>query len=129
MSLDHVASEDSAGTEHPREIGVHDLIPLGVGDLERRAPHRAARRVHQDVDFAELLDRCVGESLEGIGISDVSRHRERASSASFDVTRRLFSELGTTTRRHDIGARVGEAERDRFTDPRSCADDDGDTAR
>ena len=123
--LDHVASEDAAGTQHPGEVRVHDLIPLGVRDLERGAPHRAARRVHQDVDLAELLDRCVGERLEGIGIRYVRRHRERASSASFDLARRLFGQLRPTTRRDDVGAGVGQPERDRLADARSRADDDG----
>ena len=120
-----MTAEGTAPAQHSREVCVHDLFPLGVRDVERRTPHGDACGVYQDVDLAELLDRRVRERLDGFGVPDVRGYRERAASATFDLTHHFMDEIRTATGRDYIRTRVGEAERDGFADARRSADDGG----
>src|SRR5688572_23355398 len=55
-ALDHVPPKDAARPKHPGEVRLHDRVPLGVADVERRTSDRAASRVDEDVDLAEGID-------------------------------------------------------------------------
>jgi len=129
VTLDHVASEDPAGTEHPREVRVEDLMPLGVGNFESWTPYCATRRVYQNIDLAELVDRNVGELLDGRGVRNIGRYSERVATASYDTLRYFFRQLFPTTGWDDVRASVGQTECDCSTDARRTADDDGRAVR
>ena len=88
----------------------------------------AAGVVDQDVDFAELLDRRLGECVDLRRNGDVGRHDQTLAAGFFDglgglVELRLGARGGD-----DIGARLGKLHRHRAAETAPGAGDDRDFA-
>jgi hypothetical protein len=120
-----VSAEDAARAQHSGEVGVEDGIPFVVAHVERRATDGAAGGVDENIDLAERLDDDVGKRLQRRRIRHVGRRSERASSARFYLSGGARGKLRSAAGRDDVGAGVGESERDCAADARRRANDDG----
>ena len=122
---DHRRRECLVGAHHARQIGFDDLIPLPLAHLDRRRAFRDARRRHDDVDSAERLQARVAKSAQRRRIADVSRHPQRPASLRLDRRRDFIDNGRAASGRDDVGAGVGQAQRQGAPDARGAADDDG----
>ena len=88
----------------------------------------AAGVVNQDVDFAELLDRRLGERVDLRRDGDVGRHDQAFAAGFFDGVGGLVELRLGARGRDDVGARLGELHRHRAAETAAGAGDDGDFA-
>ena len=58
LAPDHVARHRLADQEHAVEVGLHQLVPVGLGELLERRAALHAGVVDEDVDGADLALRC-----------------------------------------------------------------------
>src|SRR6202046_5962533 len=108
---------------HPHvaeELEVPVLEPFGVGELLEIARPRAARIVHQDVDFAERLDASRHDPLNVFGLVQVGLYRLDPRAVTPAGERHRFIERLATARAYEH-RRALRREPDRSRAPDSLA--------
>ena len=120
-----MATEDLAGAERAGDIGVHDVPPEFLGEVEGGRALDLARTVDEDVDLAEGGEGPVEEGLEGLAAADVGGEPEGAAAGCLDGVGGFLNLFGTAGGGDDIRSSFGEAEGHGEADARGAADDDG----
>ena len=113
------AVEDTAGVDR------EDPLPRVVVGLEHRDAREHARVVDPDVEAAEFRDGRGGRGADGCGIRDVHADADDIGVGSTrDVGCRVPCECLVDVGDRDSGAGLGEAERDRLSEPAGPAGDE-----
>ena len=96
--------------------------------LQRRLAQQAGV-VDEDVEAAPLLGDAVERALDGEGVGDVGRERQRLAAREADLLRRLGDRGWVAVEDRDEGAGTCERARRRGADAAAGAGHDGDAAR
>src|ERR1051325_6302653 len=121
-----VRSKNLRRAQRAGEIRVDNVVPVSLGKVECRRALRAARRVHEYVDFAKRADHFIEDVLQRRAIGNVRRQAQRAAPALFDLRGGRFDHVHATRRRHHVRARFRHSFGDGQPDAGRAADDDRD---
>src|SRR5262249_25316254 len=123
-ALEHVTADDAASAKSSGDVGLHDGVPLGIGDVDSGSAFRAAGAVDEDFGAAEFLARVGKQLLDGRFIGDVARSFEREAAHRADFFCYGADEIGASASGGDVGAGLREAFGDFETDAARAADNE-----
>ena len=124
--VDHRLRGELAHQERLDDVELHRPLEEALRGHHRRAGAGAAGVVDQDVEPAERRDRRVDEPLAVLLDEDVGDDRDAAPAGLLDAGDDLVEVRLGARADDDVGARLGERDRDAATDPLAAAGDDGD---
>ena len=128
-SGDHARGDPPRDVEHAREVRLHDVVPVAVGELGDRRPALDPRVVHHDVGRAELALDPSDARVDGRRVDEVEgRARHGRAGRCADLRRGALGLRGVATV-HDHGrARARQPFGERTADALAGAGDERDPA-
>ncbi len=109
-------------------IDLEDGVPVLIGEFGRGRPPDDAGVVHDDVQVSSPRDGLGNQSVGLVPACEVGLERERGpSDARLDECLRRAGRRGVRVQ-HDVGARVGERQRDAGTEASAGTGDQGDVS-
>jgi len=125
FALDHVTPKNARGTQGAGQIGVHDGVPIGLGEIHGGHALGTARGIDQDLHIAEFAKDGRGELLNAGWVGHITGMSERTAAQLADLGGGALDVVGTATGRDDVGTGLRQALGDGKSDARGPADDDG----
>ena len=123
---DHLLGGDLGAEERALQVDRHHPVVFGLGGVERRGAGFDAGVVDHHVEATELRHRRVDQRLKLVDAADVGVDADRLLAERGDLALQRFGRRGVDDVVDDnVGARLGEAERNRLADPAVAAGDDG----
>ena len=104
----HASGDRLRGEERALEVGVQDLVPIGLGLLEHRLGDRDAGVVDQDVERAERALDLVQRALDRGALGHIERDARRATARRSDLPAELLELVRLARGEADRGAAVGQ---------------------
>ena len=121
---DHVAADALAEEEERLEIGVHHRVPVGFGEIDRVGAADDPGIVDEDVDASEFGKHRIDERLHRADARQVGGEILAPAAQPAHLADGLVG--GRSARGGDVGAGLGERERDPLPDAGVGAGDERD---
>jgi hypothetical protein len=93
-ALDAAPAEQLREEERALEVGVDDVVPFGVGDVDHGFEQRAPGVVHQQIDVAELAGGTLERRLDARLRAQVERDRHDLAVGDGRVRQRVLQHRG-----------------------------------
>jgi hypothetical protein len=121
---DHRRREHLVGPEHPGHVGIEDLVPVGLGHVQRRHALGDPGRRYDDVDAAECRQARLVKAPQRRELADVGWMPQRPPPPLFDRGRHVVHRRGAASGGDHVRAGIGQTEREGASDAGRTADDD-----
>lgn len=121
-------ADRTGGAPQRLDVEVEDVVPLLIGDVERRGVIARARVVHQDVDPPDSIDRLGDHAIDVCGVGDVRSDGEQREAVRGELLDDRTVALCIAGGDDHGGAGVGEPARECFAEPLVAARDEGGAA-
>jgi uncharacterized membrane protein len=126
----HMWHRGLGADERRSQVHVEQCVPVGEGGGPQRRTGECGGVVDENVETAEGASGPIHEAARGAGVTQIRTQGECPHAASSQVTHRRTGGRGRAViRDHDVEAGIGQAERDRASEPNGAAGDERTASR